>query len=239
MGELFLSASGRRQGRNKRAVHSARRNLSTDQERELNDEEIEKKIRKLKRNKAAGKDGIGNEAWVYSDGQIKAMLKEVLKRVWRGEGFPEKWREGLISPFHKKGDVGRVENYRGVTLLNAAYKIYAEILNKRLKKDMEEKGVIQETQAGFRRGRGTMDNVYVLQHVIKKKVQKKGRIFGFFMDLKAAFDKVDRKELWKGMEEKGIRTGLVERIRKIYASTKNAVRVKGKLYQDAFGQKKE
>lgn len=49
------------------------------------------------------------------------------------------------------------------------------------------------------------------------------------MDLKAAFDKVDRKELWKAMEEKKIRTGLVKRIREIYASTKNAVRVRGKV----------
>lgn len=208
---------------------NVRRSPSTDQESELEDEEIEKEIRKLKRNKAAGKDGIGNEAWLFSDGQIRAKLKEVLKRVWRGKGFVEEWREGLIVPLHKKGDVGRVENYRGVILLNTAYKIYAGILNERLKKDVEEKGVIQETQAGFRRGRGTMDNVYVLQHVVKKEVQKKGRIFEFFMDLKAAFDKVDRKELWKAMEEKGIRTGLVERIREIYASTKNAVRVKGKV----------
>lgn len=55
------------------------------------------------------------------------------------------------------------------------------------------------------------------------------RIYGFFMDLKAAFDKVDRKELWKALEEGGTRNTLIERIKKIYKSTKNAVRVRGKM----------
>lgn len=45
------------------------------------------------------------------------------------------------------------------------------------KRDMEEKRVIQKTQSGFRRG-STMDNVYVLQHVIKKEIQKKEESLG-------------------------------------------------------------
>lgn len=49
------------------------------------------------------------------------------------------------------------------------------------------------------------------------------------MDLKAAFDKLDRKELWKAMEEKGIRTGLVEKVKEIYVSTKNVVKVQWKV----------
>lgn len=53
------------------------RNLSTDQEKV--DEDIEKQVRKLKKKKATGKDRIGNEAWLYSEGLIRA--KEVLKRV--------------------------------------------------------------------------------------------------------------------------------------------------------------
>lgn len=53
------------------------------------------------------------------------------------------------------------------------------------------------------------------------------------MDLKAAFDKLDRKELWKGIEEKGIRTGLVEKVKEIYVSTKNVV--KGRIQWKVSG----
>jgi len=50
-----------------------------------------------------------------------------------------------------------------------------------------------------------------------------------FIDLKAAFDKVDRKILWKAMEERSIRRGLIERVKEIYEQTKNAVRVYGNI----------
>lgn len=66
----------------------------------------------------------------------------------------------------------------------------------RLRKEVEKKNILPETQAGFKKGRGTMDNIYVLNHVIQKEIWKKGvKIFGFFMDFKSAFDKVDRKIL--------------------------------------------
>lgn len=93
---------------------TGKRSLEGDQEEELNDEEIEKQIRKMKRKKAAGADGIAGEAWIYSREKIRTKLKEVLRRVWRGEGFPEEWREGVITPIHKKGDKNKVENYREI-----------------------------------------------------------------------------------------------------------------------------
>jgi len=70
-----------------------------------------------------------------------------------------------------------VRNDTGITLLCTAYKIYA-ILAKRLREEIEEKGSLPETQAGFRKGRGTMDNVRILQQVINKKISKKGKCAG-------------------------------------------------------------
>jgi len=72
-----------------------------------------------------------------------------------------------------------------------------------LKEEIEGKGILPETQAGFRKGRRTIDNVMILQQVMNKEISKKrGKVFidGFFIDLKTAFDKVDRKILWKAME---------------------------------------
>jgi len=62
-------------------------------------------------------------------------------------------------------------------------------------------------------------------------------MYGFFIDLKAAFDKIDRKILWRTMEEKGIRRGLIERVKKIYEQTKNAVKVHGNT-TNWFGTRK-
>jgi hypothetical protein len=72
-----------------------------------------------------------------------------------------------------------------------------------MKRQIEQKGVIPDSQAGFRKGKGTMDNVYILVHLIKSKLkEKRARMF---IDLRAAFDKVDREKIFECMREKNKR----------------------------------
>ena len=78
--------------------------------------------------------------------------------MWKGKGFPEDWTRGIIVSLHKK----RAGNYRRTTLLSTAYKLYAGILDKRLKTDIEEKKILGDTQADSRKGRCTIDNAYII-----------------------------------------------------------------------------
>lgn len=73
--------------------------------------------------------------------------------------LPEEWNKGIISPIYKKGGKSEVRNYRGITLMDTTYKIYAGILNEKLKRAVDNK--LQETQFGFRTRRGTIDAVYM------------------------------------------------------------------------------
>ena len=69
-------------------------------------------------------------------------------------------------------------NYRGITLLSTAYKLYTEVIRRRLEKQVEEKGLLPEGQAGFRIGRITIDNIYILNHIVQKaKIDKKKDIY--------------------------------------------------------------
>jgi len=89
-----------------------KRRMEGDQEEELREKEIGIQLRKIKRKKATGVDDNAGEAWLYSNGWIKERLKNLIKRIWKGEGFPEEWRKGVITPIHKKGDINEVRNYR-------------------------------------------------------------------------------------------------------------------------------
>lgn len=60
--------------------------------------------------------------------EVERWLWEICNKVWKGEGWPEGWKEGMIVPIIKRGEVGRVEDYREVTLMQTAYKVYAAIL---------------------------------------------------------------------------------------------------------------
>ena len=86
-------------------------------------------------------------------------------------------------------------------MVSTAYKIHAAVLNEHLKKDIEEKNIPPDIQAGFRKSRSTIDNMYMLQHIIERETAKpRGKVFTFFVDLEAAFDKVARTncgEPWK------------------------------------------
>jgi hypothetical protein len=54
-------------------------------------------------------------------------MVELINGVWRGEGFPVDWRESVFLPIFKMGEKNRAENYRGITLLNTRYKLYASV----------------------------------------------------------------------------------------------------------------
>lgn len=66
------------------------------------DEEIELQIKKLKKNKATGEDGIKNEAWLYGPDNVRQRLVEIIKEIGKGGGFPKGWRKGVISPIYLK-----------------------------------------------------------------------------------------------------------------------------------------
>jgi len=65
---------------------------------------MRRQIAKLKRRKAPGEDELENEVWINGNRKVIQRLKEIINRVWRGEGFPDRWREGVIAPIFKKGD---------------------------------------------------------------------------------------------------------------------------------------
>lgn len=73
------------------------------------------------------------------------------------------------------------------------YKIYASALAERIRKEVEEKGIIPQNQRGFRKGMETMDNIYVLNYMVNRQLEKKGgKLVALFGNLKAAFASVDR-----------------------------------------------
>ncbi|XP_018343269.1 PREDICTED: uncharacterized protein LOC108749206 [Trachymyrmex septentrionalis] len=183
------------EGVDEKTVEKGERLNEVRKDEGISREEIRLEIKRLKKGKAAGIDGIRNEAWMMGGGKVRVKLEEIYRKIWEGEGFPEKWRIGVVVP--KKGDKNVVGNYRGVTLTSTAYKIYANILNKKLVKELDEKGGWGRTQAGFRKGRGTIENIKILKHLVGRRLKEKKKVWAFFMDLKGAFDKIDRKVLWE------------------------------------------
>ncbi|XP_070519746.1 golgin subfamily A member 6-like protein 22 [Cardiocondyla obscurior] len=151
-----------------RVGEEVERSKEEDEKKEMEREEFEKVIKKLKKGKAAGSDDIENEIWREGGEEVKEELWEICKRVWKGEGFPEEWREGIVVPVLKKGKGEKVKEYREVTLTQTGYKVYASVLEGKIREEVEEKKIVPQSQAGFRRYMGTMVNSNINQCIVSK-----------------------------------------------------------------------
>lgn len=92
----------------------------------------------MKKGKAPRDNGIENKAWRLMLREIEEVMAQLMKKIRKERGIPRGWNKGVICPILKKGKKEEIKNYRGVTLMNTAYKIYTNMLNKRLKKEVEK-----------------------------------------------------------------------------------------------------
>lgn len=100
----------------------------------------------------------------------------------------------MVIPIHKRGNKKVINNYRGICLLNTAYKIYAKIVTNRL--NIIADTIILEEQNGFRRNRSCIDGVFTLAQIIEKHREFNIPTFMIFIDYHKAFDTVNRIKLW-------------------------------------------
>jgi sorting nexin-29 len=121
--------------------------------KEQSQEEMVKVICNLTINKAPGEDDIIAELIKNASQELKNRLHALICKIWRDENMPDDWKVGLIVPLFKKGDKMKCENYRGITLLNVAYKILSNMILERLKEYSEE--TVGEYQCGIRSQRIT------------------------------------------------------------------------------------
>lgn len=80
-------------------------------------------------------------------------------------------------------------------------------MKERLREEVEVKKIIPDNQTGFRKGMGTLDNVYVLIYLVNRNLEKRGeKLVALFIDLKSAFD-IDREVLVRSLREWKVREG--------------------------------
>jgi len=84
-------------------------------------------------------------------------------KIWKQEKMSYEWSEGILCPLYKIGDRKQCSNYRGISLLNITYKIFAILLYNQLSKLIEPE--IRNYQIGFRPNRSTINNIFIVRHI--------------------------------------------------------------------------
>ena len=113
-------------------------------------------------------------------------------------------------------------HYCTITLISYASKVMFKILQARLQQYMNWE--LPDVQAGFRKGRGTRDQIANIHWIIEKAKEFQKNIYLSFIDYAKAFDCVDQNKVWKILKEMGLSDHLTYLLRNLYTDQEATVR---------------
>ena len=148
--------------------------------------------------------------------------------MWKSGLVPAEWREGIIVSLYKgKGPRNNCGSYRPISLLSVPGKVFANVLLARLQPLLTARRRPQ--QSGFTPGRSTIDAILTLRLLSELHQEFYQPLNVAYIDIKAAFDSVDRAALWKALRSFGAPPFIIQLIEHLHTGTTSRVRVGGQL----------
>ena len=157
--------------------------------------EVKWALESITRNKASGGDGIPVELFQIMKHDAEKVLHSICQQIWKTRQWPQDWKRSVFIPIPKKGNAKECSNYCTDLLISHANKVMLKILQARLQQYMNRE--LPDDQAGFRKGRGTREQVANIRWIMEKGKEFQKNIYFCFIDYAKAFDCVDHNKLWK------------------------------------------
>ena len=145
-----------------------------------------------------------------------------IKTILKKKKCKKTKKQNVFIPIPKKGNAKECSNYHTTALISHASKVMLKILQARLQPYVNCE--LPDVQAGFRKGRGTRDQIANIRWVIEKARAFQKNIYFCFIDYAKAFDYLDHSQLWKILKETGIPDHLTCLLRNLYAGQEATVR---------------
>ena len=150
-------------------------------------------LRKQHKNKASGGEGIPVELFqILKDDAVK-VLHSVCQKTWKTQQWPQDWKRSVFIPIPKKGNAKECSNYHTIAIISQASKVMLKILQARLPQYTNCE--LPDVQDGFRKGRGTRDQIANIRWIIEKPREFQKNIYFCFIDYAQVFDCVHHNKL--------------------------------------------
>ena len=94
------------------------------------------------------------------------MLHSICQQIWKTQQWPQDWKRSVCIPIPKKGNAKECSNYRTIARISHASKVMLKILQARLQQYVNCE--LPDVQAGFRKGRGTRDQITNIRWIMEK-----------------------------------------------------------------------
>lgn len=186
-------------------------------------------LKKLKRHKVPGPDGIPADFLKLSTGEdpcpMATALLCLINLVWRTGRIPESWRDSVVVSIPKKGDLTNMNDYRGISLMCTTLKALAVVVSDRISETFEKEGLFSPSQAGFRSREECPTQVGCLLEIAKRRLIKGKPTYLTFVDLKKAYDSVPHQGMLAKLFNLGVRGRTLRFIESLYDRSRITVRV--------------
>ena len=156
---------------------------------------------------------------MLKDDAVK-VLRSIYQQICKTQQWPRDWKRSVFIPIPKKGNAKECSNYCTIALISHASKVMLKILPARLLQYVK----LPDIQAGFRKGRGTRDQIANIRWIIEKAREFQKNIYFCFIDYAKDFECVHHNKLWKILKEMGIPDHLTWLLRNLYAGQEATVR---------------
>ena len=193
----------------------------TDLEPDILECEVKWALGNLIMDRASKSDGIPAELFqILKDDALK-VLHSICQQIWKTQQWPQDWKRAVFISIPKKSNAKEFSNYHPTALISHATKVMLKILQARLQQ--YENCDLPDVQAGFRKGRGTRDQIANIRWIIEKAQEFQENIYFCFIDYAKAFDCVHHNKLWKSQRDGNTRP-LTCLLRNLYAGKEATVR---------------
>ena len=146
-------------------------------------------------NKPSESDGIPVELFQILKYDAVKVLHSICQQIWKIQHWPQDWKRSVFIPIPKKCNAKECSNYCTNALISHASKVMLKIPQARLQQYVN--GELPDIQAGFRKGRGTRDQIASIRWIIEKVREFQENIYFCFIDYAKASDCVDHNKMWK------------------------------------------
>ena len=167
-------------------------------------EEVLKVVRTLKNKTSSGVDEISNAISKTSCLVHVDIYVNIFNYILKSGVYPNKWKENLIKLLFKGGSFSDPSNYRGIALSSCFSKFLSKLLCNRLDKFLNENRIICDEQIGFKKGCRASDHILSLKTLIDNAFKKSKYLYCCFIDLRNAFDIVNRTALFAKLSKYNI-----------------------------------
>ena len=117
-------------------------------------------------NKASEDDGIPAELFQVLKDDAMKVLHSICKQIWKTQQWPQDWKRSVFIPVPKNGNAKEYSDYCTIALISHHSKVMFKILQMRFQQYMNQER--PDVQAGFRKGRGTRDQIANIHWIIEK-----------------------------------------------------------------------